>query len=121
VANEIETKQWSSDGLDALIEHSWPGNVRELAALIDRLAILTPDSTIRGSDVRAALPGAPKYAGSEIPQEGSLYALLEAVERRIIEDRIARFDGNMTAAARDLGLERSHLYKKVKRLGIARS
>jgi DNA-binding NtrC family response regulator len=121
VANEIERKEWSPDGIEALIQHSWPGNVRELAALIDRLAILTPDSIIRGNDVRSALPGAPKYVGSELPQEGSLYALLEAVERRIIEDRIARFDGNMTAAARDLGLERSHLYKKVKRLGIARS
>ena len=119
-SNELEPKGWTEGGIEALREHDWPGNIRELAALIDRLAILTPGAEIDGRDVRGALPGAATFSGSELPQEGSLYGILEALERRIIEDRIARFDGNMTAAAKDLGLERSHLYKKVKRLGISR-
>ena len=96
------------------------GNIRELGNLVDRLAILSRDGLIRGDDVRSALPGAAPLLGSVIPEEGPLYELLESFERRIIEDRITRFDGNMTQAAADLGLERSHLYKKVKRLGIRR-
>ena len=119
-SNELEPKEWTEPALDALQAHDWPGNIRELAHLVDRLAILTPGTVIRAEDVRAALPGAAKLTGGELPQDGPLYALLEAVERRVIEDRIARFGGNMTRAAEDLGLERSHLYKKAKRLGIRR-
>jgi len=118
--NELDLREWSDDALQALAEHDWPGNVRELVHVVDRLAILTSDRVITGADVRAALPGAPKLSGGEIPREGKLFTLLEAFERRIIEDRIAVFDGNMSKAADDLGLERSHLYKKVRRLGIAR-
>jgi two-component system nitrogen regulation response regulator NtrX len=119
--NELEEKDWDDEALVALQAHSWPGNVRELVHLVDRLAILTAGPRIAASDVRSALPGAPRLSGGEIPQEGRLYALLEAFERRLIEDRIGRFDGNMSKAAEDLGLERSHLYKKVRRLGIERT
>jgi DNA-binding NtrC family response regulator len=118
--NELEEKEWSEVALAALMEHDFPGNVRELVHLVDRLAILTPGRKIEVGDVRRVLPGAVKMAGAEIPQEGRLYELLEGFERRIIEDRIARFEGNMSRAAEDLGLERSHLYKKVRRLGIKR-
>jgi DNA-binding NtrC family response regulator len=120
VENDIEEKEWTEGALEALAGHDFPGNVRELVHLVDRLAILSPGERIEVTDVRAALPGAEKLKGGEIPQEGRLYPLLEAFEARIIEDRIARFDGNMSRAAEDLGLERSHLYKKVRRLGIRR-
>jgi DNA-binding NtrC family response regulator len=116
----LSRKEWTREAFEALQAHDWPGNVRELAALVDRLAILTIGRVIDAPQVRAALPGAMPTAGTEIPTEGPLYTLLESLERRIIEDRIRRFDGNMTQAAQDLGLERSHLYKKVRRLGIDR-
>ena len=118
--NELEEKEWTPGAISALMEHDFPGNVRELVHLVDRLAILSPGRKIELGDVRRVLPGATKIEGAEIPVEGKLYELLEGFERRIIEDRIARFDGNMSRAAEDLGLERSHLYKKVRRLGIRR-
>ena len=118
--NELEEKEWSEEALQALSAHDFPGNVRELVHLVERLAILTAHKTIAVSDVKRALPGAVKMQGSEIPKEGRLYELLEGFERRILEDRIAHFKGNMSKAADDLGLERSHLYKKVRRLGIKR-
>ena len=120
VENDLDDKEWSEEALAGLAAHDFPGNVRELVHLVDRLAILTPGRVIEASDVRAVLPGAPKLSGTELPEEGHLYPLLEALERRIIEDRISRFEGNMSRAADDLGLERSHLYKKVRRLGIKR-
>jgi len=118
--HDLPPVEWTDEALRALMAHDWPGNVRELGNLVDRLAILARDGLIRGDDVRAALPGAATLTGSTIPEDGALYELLEAFERRIIEDRIARFEGNMTQAAADLGLERSHLYKKVRKLGIRR-
>jgi len=119
--NELGDKGWSDGALKALMSHDWPGNIRELRHLVDRLAILTPGARIEEGDVKLALPGAVKLTTDTVPTEGKLYALVEGFERRIIEDRIARFDGNMSKAAEDLGLERSHLYKKVRRLGIRRS
>jgi DNA-binding NtrC family response regulator len=119
--HELSQKEWTREALEALRAHDWPGNIRELAALVDRLAILTIGRVIDAPHVRAALPGAATATGHEIPTDGPLFAVLEAIERRIIEDRIRRFDGNMTRTAQDLGLERSHLYKKVRRLGIDRS
>lgn len=118
--HDLDEKEWSDDALAALQAHDYPGNIRELVHLIDRLAILTPGRTIEASDVRAVLPGAGRWTGNEVPQDGHLYPLLEAFERRVLEDRIGRFEGNMSRAAEDLGLERSHLYKKVRRLGINR-
>jgi two-component system, NtrC family, nitrogen regulation response regulator NtrX len=118
--HELEEKHWSEGALRELQKHQWPGNIRELAHLTDRLAILTSGNEIPGQAVVRALPGAAQFEGKEIPDEGPLYQLLESVERKIIEERIVRFDGNMTKAAHDLGLERSHLYKKVRRLGISR-
>ncbi len=121
--NDLGDKEWSKDALEVLVHHGWPGNVRELVHVVDRLAILVPDRVIGAAHVKQAMPGgaqatATKLAGSTIPDEGPLYALLEGFEKRILEDRIAKFDGNMSRAAEDLGLERSHLYKKVRRLGI---
>jgi DNA-binding NtrC family response regulator len=119
--NELSPKDFDDAALAALSAHNFPGNVRELAHLVDRLAILTPGRTITPDDVGRALPGAKKLDSSEVPTEGKLYEILEGVERRVIEERISKFDGNMSRAAEDLGLERSHLYKKVKRLGIERA
>jgi DNA-binding NtrC family response regulator len=116
--NDLPPKDWDASALAALAAHRWPGNVRELVHVVDRLAILVPGSLVTAADVKAALPGAQKLEGSSIPESGHLYPLLESFEKRIIEDRIGRFQGNMSRAADDLGLERSHLYKKVRKLGI---
>ena len=116
--NELGEKAWADDAIAALQTHAWPGNVRERVHVVDRLAILVPGDVVTGADVRAALPGAVKLEGSTIPDDGPLYQLLESFEKRIIEDRITRFGGNMSRAAEDLGLERSHLYKKARRLGV---
>jgi two-component system, NtrC family, nitrogen regulation response regulator NtrX len=116
--NDLEPKTWEPEALKVLSNHDWPGNVRELVHVVDRLAILVAGKTIGVADVKGAIPGAKTLTGPSIPDAGPLYQLLEGFEKRIIEDRIKQFDGNMSKAAEDLGLERSHLYKKVRRLGV---
>ena len=72
--------------------------------------------------MRAALPGAgPAGAAARIgglPAEGSLRDILDGYEREVIRERLRAQGGHVTNAARSLGLERSHLYKKCRQLGI---
>lgn len=105
--------------IQALARHSFPGNVRELRNLIERLVILNPDDLVTAADVERAIG-----LGSAGPAQG-LYrpgvpfrVLSEEAERTIIEEALAYHGGQMTATARALGLERSHLYKKARALGL---
>lgn len=109
----------SEEAVESLGRHSFPGNVRELKNLIERLVILSPDDTITGSDVEHALGmgGAPKPTGLYRP-DVPFRVLVEEAERTILEEALASNAGQMTATARGLGLERSHLYKKAKSLGL---
>lgn len=113
--------------LALLTRHPFPGNVRELKNLIERLVILTPGEAITEDDVRMALPA---VAGGGASGSGSrdgwytpgvaLRDMLEAAERDIVLRALEDHKGNATHAARDLGLERSHFYKKMRALGIKR-
>jgi DNA-binding NtrC family response regulator len=103
-----------------IVRHDFPGNVRELRNLIERLVILTPGPRIDAAAVESALPPpAPRAAGAVVLR-GSLHETVEELERRLVTDALERHGWRMTAAARELGLERSHLYKKLKALGIER-
>ena len=103
----------------ALSGYSFPGNVRELRNLIERLVILTPDDTIDESDVETSLGTALGARSTGLFRPGVPYkVMVEEAERSILEAAIAAHDGQMAATARALGLERSHLYKKCKSLGL---
>ena len=101
--------------LEALRRHPFPGNVRELRNLVERLVIMNPGAKIGAEQVRAVLPGAGStWAAAAVP-------LVDAVrdfERVQIEAALAAEGGHMTRAAARLGLERSHLYKKMNQLGM---
>jgi DNA-binding NtrC family response regulator len=93
--------------------------VRELRNVVERVLILTDADPVTAADVRLALPAAaaPTRAGA-VPSEGPLRELVDAYERELIRERLRTLGGHVTNAARSLGLERSHLYKKCKQLGI---
>ena len=119
--NDLGNKFFSESGLEQLTSHHWPGNIRELAHTIERLAIMTLESLIDQEAVIAALPGsAPKESPLPPSEDGPLYTLLESFEKKVIEERLARFNGKVAQTAEDLGLERSHLYKKIRQLRINR-
>jgi len=98
-----------------------PGNVRELRNLIERLVILTPAQTITEAQARALLPTDSLLASDPyFRPETPLREMLEDVERDLITRALGFRDGHVTKTAADLGLERSHLYKKMRALGIRR-
>jgi two-component system nitrogen regulation response regulator NtrX len=109
-----------SDGAMQLLRgYAYPGNVRELRNLVERLVILTPGSIISESESEALLPiGAAGPSSAYFLPETPLRQMLEAVERDLIERALRHRQGHVTKTAADLGLERSHLYKKMRALGI---
>jgi DNA-binding NtrC family response regulator len=119
-ANDRPGMSLGEAGLAALVAYSFPGNVRELKNVIERLVILTPDDTIDADDVKNCLGGATAAAGTTgLFRAGVPFkVLVEEAERAILEQAMAHHTGQMAATARGLGLERSHLYKKCKSLGL---
>lgn len=109
-----------TDGaLEVLVGYGFPGNVRELRNLIERLVILTPDAKIDAEDVRVCLGNASTGTATGLFRPGTPFRVLsEEAERRILEEALLHHGGAMAATARGLGLERSHLYKKCKALGL---
>ncbi len=111
-------KELTAEALRALEEFPWPGNVRELRNLMERIVIMNPQPRI---DARHIPLDRTRRAGFDRPIErfGSLQEVREAAERDYILKKLEEAKGNVTRAADMLGLERSHLYRKMKALGIA--
>ena len=105
------------EAVRALQQYSWPGNVRELRNMVERLMLLASDNRVDEDTVRQVLMPAGTLtnvgAGS-----GALADRVESFEREVILAELKRANFHMTNAAKALGLERSHLYKKAEQLGI---
>jgi two-component system nitrogen regulation response regulator NtrX len=109
---------FSHDAVQALQTHSWPGNVRELRNVVERLMLLAADEEVTLETVRVALPE-PAFAHTTIgDSSGRLADRVQSFEREVILSELKRNNYQITKAAKALGLERSHLYKKAEQLGI---
>jgi DNA-binding NtrC family response regulator len=102
------------DAMAALVAHTWPGNVRELRNVLERGAVVAKGPVIQIADL--GLPSELGRAGDAVGAPLSL----EAVERRHISDVLAYAQGNVTQAARVLGIDRMTLYNKIKRYHLRR-
>jgi two-component system nitrogen regulation response regulator NtrX len=111
-------REITDDAIDALMRYSWPGNVRELRNVIERIVIMNPTATRFD---RKHLPPLVYRDGSR--RSGSEFMTLHqaraAYERDYILKKLDDNHGNISRTAEVLGLERSHLYRKMKTLGIA--
>ncbi|HEV8702975.1 MAG TPA: sigma-54 dependent transcriptional regulator [Candidatus Polarisedimenticolia bacterium] len=114
--------RFSEDALALLQGYDYPGNVRELRNLAERLALTASGETVTGDDVRHVLPGpspgVPPAPPAAVPARTSLKDSLQQAEREIVLKALERNRWQMTKTARELGLERSHLYRKLKALGL---
>ena len=118
-ANDRRDMRLEEGAIAVLSAYSFPGNVRELRNLIERLVILTPDDAISEADVQSCLPGGGDRKAEGLFRPGIPFrVLVEEAERSILKEAIAHYGGQMTKAARALDLERSHLYKKARALGL---
>src|SRR5229473_296195 len=112
-------REITDDAIETLMRYSWPGNVRELRNVIERIVIMNPTTTRFD---RKHLPplvhrdGSRRSIGSEF---STLHQARAAYERDYILKKLDDNHGNISRTAEVLGLERSHLYRKMKTLGIA--
>ncbi len=110
-------REITEDAIEVLIRYSWPGNVRELRNVIERMVIMNP--TVHRIE-RKHLPPLMHREGSRAASGFStLHQARAAYERDYILKKLDENHGNVTRTAEVLGLERSHLYRKMKTLGIA--
>jgi two-component system, NtrC family, nitrogen regulation response regulator NtrX len=112
------TRDLTDDAVDTLMRYSWPGNVRELRNVIERIVIMNPTTTRFD---RKHLPPLVYRDGSR--RSGADFMTLHqaraAYERDYILKKLDDNHSNVSRTAEVLGLERSHLYRKMKALGIA--
>jgi two-component system nitrogen regulation response regulator NtrX len=111
----VKPKRVSPEAMALLRAYDWPGNVREVRNLVERLMIMVADEEI----APAALDL--RVAGPQLGGDGAFATLRQAreqFEREYVGRVVEECGGNMSKAARVLGLERSHLYRKLRALGV---
>jgi DNA-binding NtrC family response regulator len=145
-ARECPPRSFDTAALNALRNHDWPGNLMQLEQVVRSLAITALGTDITAEDVLrlvasveaavapassaepvapapldepvAAPPAAPPGPGAGLRFDAPLREARDAFERAYLEHHIALEGGNMSRVADKVGLERTHLYRKIKQLGI---
>jgi DNA-binding NtrC family response regulator len=102
---------FDEDALAALLSHAWPGNVRELDHVVERAVLLARDRVVHAADLGLR----PAADGAAPPIE---QLTLDEVERMLIQRALKRHAGNVSDAAKSLGLSRSALYRRLERHGL---
>jgi len=115
--NNWKSVKFAPDAVQALQDYSWPGNIRELRNMVERLMLLAFGDEVEVETVRSVLAPSSEASGVSLGS-GTLSDRVETFERQVILAELKRASFHMTNAARALGLERSHLYKKAEQLGI---
>jgi two-component system nitrogen regulation response regulator NtrX len=108
-------KRFEAEAVEALQTYSWPGNVRELRNTIERVVIMHTGARVAATDL-------PPLGGEEPPAAVMRFSTFrdasEAHQRDFIKRKLAEAEGNVSRAAELMGMDRSHLYRRMKTLGI---
>jgi two-component system NtrC family response regulator len=115
--NRKTIRGFTDEGRDILLRYDYPGNVRELENLIERAVVLTRDDVIGKSDLPLSIQGIPE-SEREHPEQASLPAVIEGVERRMIREALDKAAGVQTHAAEMLGISERALRYKLNKYGI---
>lgn len=116
--NNWKSFSFSSGAVQALQNYDWPGNVRELRNVVERLMLLANDGKVTMESVSLALPHISSPTLHNVNNSRTLAERTQSFERDVLLAELKRNNYHITNAARALGLERSHLYKKAEQLGI---
>ena len=119
--DKLPYRAFTVSAQNRLRNYGWPGNVRELKNLVQRLLIVGPEGDVEADEVEAALGAAQRVALAPEPAvdvDLPLRQAREQFERRYFSELLNRLDGNVNQAAQHAGVERTHLYRKLRALGI---
>ncbi len=111
-----KAKVFSDDAMEVLRSNVWLGNVRELKNTIERIVIMHSPQKVGPNDLpKLGTNGEMPAATFRFP---SFREATDAYQREFILHKLSEFDGNVSKAADDMGVDRSHLYRRMKNLGI---
>lgn len=110
-----QPKEFNGRAMEQLSDYDWPGNVRELKNTIERIVIMSSKRKIDAADL-------PAVETSDLPAISFRFPTFkdatDAYQREFILHKLAEFDGNVAKAAENMGVDRSHLYRRMRNLGI---
>ncbi|MFP3983982.1 MAG: sigma-54-dependent transcriptional regulator [Desulfurivibrionaceae bacterium] len=128
---------FSEEALQVMARHDWPGNVRELRNFLERISIMTSENVVTAEQVELFLTSSRLGSGitarenekinfeekaehglSEVPGDITFKEAKNLFEKKFLQDRLSENEGNISQTAEQIGLERSHLHKKLKRLKL---
>ena len=114
-----DSQTMTPKAIEHLKQYRWPGNVRELKNLVERMAIMTESEVIDVKDI----PHSYKHKGRGLPDEGmlevdSLKDAKKQFEKAYIMRKLSENENNISQTADSIGIERSHLHKKIKSFGL---
>ncbi len=115
-------REFSTAAQNRLRNYRWPGNIRELKNLVQRLLILGSGPVIDVDEVEVAIrstqPQEVEASGAMIPLDMPLREAREHFEKKYLEHQLAEVGGSVGKLAKRVGMERTHLYRKLRGLGI---
>jgi len=110
------SKVFAVDAIEVLQGYEWFGNVRELKNTIERIVIMNAKDTIGIDDLpEMDLTGGTPASSFRFP---TFKDATDAYQREFIQHKLTEFDGNIAKAAENMGVDRSHLYRRMRNLGI---
>jgi two-component system nitrogen regulation response regulator NtrX len=120
VSAELGTapKKVDKKALEMMVEYSWPGNVRELRNLIERLCILTQADTIKNDDMPHLVLTREEDMMKDPFGLPTYQEFRDFTEREFLVKKLRENNGNVSKTARQLGMQRSNLYKKLEKFSI---
>ena len=119
--NRLPFRRFGVAAQNRLRNYPWPGNVRELRALVRRLLVATGPEEIQLEELESALPPSARHDVSLLQQDLLSLPLREAreqFEKTYLTQQLALCDGKVGQLAKRVGMERTHLYRKLRALGI---
>lgn len=110
-----EPKEFTAEAMERLQQHSWPGNVRELRNTVERVVIMHAPVKVHAKDLPPLGSDTTPRSQSKFP---SFKEASEAYQREFIKRKLVEAEGNVSRAAELMGIDRSHLYRRMRALGI---
>lgn len=119
----VPYKRFAPEALDALTELDWPGNIRQLKNVVVRLMLLSPSETVERQDVMqfVSTSGPEESVPDNVMSLETLSEFKDAAEKAFIAMKLRDYEWNVSEAARQMGMPRSNLYKKIEKHGLVRS
>jgi len=118
VDSGLRQKRITDQAVEIMVRQPWPGNVRELRNLIERLVILVPADVIEVHHLAECFPAAaPEAAEIALDQPTFRQARME-FERQYLRKKLEEHKWNISQTAESIGLERSHLHRKIRSHGV---